>query len=169
MCRAQSSYRETVASLRSEERGAGLVSAQVHCWHGWQILIATWGHRWRCDLLSLELLVPGSRRRLLKRPRFPGPWANKKRRPARGSGCFCSAESTVQARAAAPLLYRWPVHECKWSPGISIYVRSKSPQIIEFPSHVAKGIIYAQKPKSQQKRREGGEDGRRFAEVRLSR
>lgn len=37
VCRAQSSYRETVASLRSEERGRGLVSALVHLWHGWQI------------------------------------------------------------------------------------------------------------------------------------
>lgn len=43
VCRAQSSYRETVASLRSEERGPGLVSAQVHFWHGWQILIAFGG------------------------------------------------------------------------------------------------------------------------------
>lgn len=51
VCRAQSSYRETVASLRSEKGGAGHVSARVHFWHGWQILMVFLGFCWRCDLL----------------------------------------------------------------------------------------------------------------------
>lgn len=168
VCRAQSSYRETVASLRSEERGAGHVSARVHFWHGWQILMAFLGFCWRCDPFSLGLLVVGSRRRRLSDPRFPGAWTKEKRWPARESGCFCSAESIVQA--GPPVHHRWPVDECKWrQPVMSIYVRSQSPQIIGFsPTWKRVSMLTNKKERRENKRKGESEKGRRYQMVDLS-
>lgn len=124
--RAQSSYRETVASLRSEERGGGACLSTGAFMARNAYSMASWA----CSYAVTSCFPPP----LVERVRaFQGPGralVKKKRRPARHGGCFCSAGWAAGPPPLGPRTTSVQVGPAGHV--LTIHVRSNRPRLLDF-------------------------------------